>query len=378
MSVPLRVLLVEDCVEDAALLERALARAGWDPRCERVETEAALRAALSGSSFDLAVSDWVLPNFSGMAALAIVQAEAPDLPVIISSGKIDEEVAVAALRAGAKDFVTKGNLARLGPAVERELRDAGVRHERRRAVEELHRMTAELTRSRRLEEAGTIASQVAHDVRNLLSPLLLYPDQIRRKLEPDHPAQPLCGRLSAGLVRLADVIEDLLTMGRRGQLGLEPTDLNAVVLEALDGLAAPPPTLQVDLDLAPHLPLIAGARGQLARALANLATNAREAMQDRGVLRVRTTPVELPAARGLLAAGSYAVVEVADTGSGIPSELLERVFEPFFTTKSGGARSGSGLGLAIVQAIVTDHGGNVAVSSAVGRGTTFTISIPAA
>ena len=378
MSVPLRVLLVEDCVEDAALLERALARAGWDPRCERVETEAALRAALSGSSFDLAVSDWVLPNFSGMAALAIVQAEAPDLPVIISSGKIDEEVAVAALRAGAKDFVTKGNLARLGPAIERELREVAARRERRRAVEELHRVTTELARSRRLEEAGTIASQVAHDVRNLLSPLLLYPDQIRRKLEPDHPAQPLCGRLSAGLVRLADVIEDLLTMGRRGQLGLEPTDLNAVVLEALDGLAAPPPTLQVDLDLAPHLPLIAGARGQLARALANLATNAREAMQDRGVLRVRTTPVELPAARGLLAAGSYAVVEVADTGSGIPSELLERVFEPFFTTKSGGARSGSGLGLAIVQAIVTDHGGNVAVSSAVGRGTTFTISIPAA
>jgi signal transduction histidine kinase len=69
---------------------------------------------------------------------------------------------------------------------------------------------------------------------------------------------------------------------------------------------------------------------------------------------------------------------VADTGSGIPGELLERVFEPFFTTKNGGARSGSGLGLAIVQAIVTDHGGAVAVTSAAGRGTTFTISIPAA
>jgi len=378
VSLPLRVLLVEDSAEDAALLGRALARAGWDPYCERVETEAALRAALARSSFDLAVSDWVLPSFSGMAALEIVQAEAPDLPVIISSGKIDEEVAVAALRAGAKDFVTKGNLARLGPAIERELRDAGVRHERRRAVEELHRVTTELARSRRLEEAGTIASQVAHDVRNLLSPLLLYPEQIRRKLEPEHPAQAICGRLSTGLSRLANVIEDLLTMGRRGALRLEATDLNTVVLDAIDGLPAPPSTLQVDLDLDPQLPSIAGARGQLARAVANLATNAREAMQDRGVLRVRTTPVELPSAKGLLTAGRYAVIEVVDTGSGIPTELLERVFEPFFTTKSGGARSGSGLGLAIVQAIVTDHGGAVAVTSAAGRGTTFTISIPAA
>lgn len=378
MSAPLRVLLVEDSVEDAALLERALARAGWAPRCERVETEAALRATLRGGSFDLAVSDWVLPSFSGMAALAVVQAEAPDLPVIISSGKIDEDVAVAALRAGAKDFVTKGNLARLGPAIARELREAAARRERRRAAEDLHRLTAELARARRLEEAGMLASQFAHDVRNLLSPLLLYPEQIRRKLEPDHAAHPLCERLSTGLVRLANVFEDLLTMGRRGQLRLEPTDLNAVVHDALDGLSAPPPTLQVDLDLAPQLPSIVGARGQLARAVANLVTNAREAMHDRGVLRMRTTEVELPSSRGLLAAGRYAVVEVADTGPGIAPEQLERVFEPFFTTKDGGARSGSGLGLAIVQAIVTDHGGSVAVSSAVGRGTTFTISIRAA
>jgi signal transduction histidine kinase len=374
----LRVLLVEDSVEDAALLERALARAGWDPRCERVETEAALRATLRGGTFDLAVSDWMLPSFSGMAALAVLQAEAPDLPVIISSGKIDEEVAVAALRAGAKDFVTKGNLARLGPAIERELREVAARRERRRAAEELHRLTAELARARRLEEAGMLASQFAHDVRNLLSPLLLYPEQMRRKLEPDHPAHPLCERLSVGLVRLANVFEDLLTMGRRGQLRLEPTDLNAVVHDALDGLSAPPPTLQVDLALAPQLPSIVGARGQLARAVANLVTNAREAMHDRGVLRMRTTEVELPSPRGLLAAGRYAVVEVADTGPGIEPEQLERVFEPFFTTKGGGARSGSGLGLAIVQAIVTDHGGAVAVSSAAGRGTTFTISIPAA
>jgi signal transduction histidine kinase len=377
VTVPLQVLLVEDSADDAALLARAFARSGWAPTCERVETEAALRTALGRSTFDVAVSDWVLPSFSGMAALAIVQAQAPDVPVIICSGKIDEEMAVAALRAGAKDFVTKGNLARLAPAVTRELRETAARRERRRADEELQRFRSELTRARRLEEAGTVASQVAHDVRNLLTPLLLYPEQIRRQLDAEHPAQALCQRLSTGLGRLSDVIEDMLTMGRRGRLSTEPTNLNNVVLDALDGLRDPPPTLAVNLDLAPELPSVSGAPGQLGRALANLLTNAREAMHDRGVLSVRTAPAELAAPKGLLPAGLHAVVEVADTGCGIPADQLDRVFEPFFTTKGGGVRSGSGLGLAIVQAIVTDHGGTVAVTSQLGLGTRFTISIPA-
>jgi signal transduction histidine kinase len=377
VTAPLRVLLVEDCEDDAALLERAFARAGWAPTCERVDTEAALRAALGRRIYDVVISDWVLPGFSGMAALAVVQALAPEVPFIVCSGKIDEEMAVAALRAGAKDFLTKGNLARLAPAVTRELREAAARRERRRADDELQRVRSELTRARRLEEAGTVASQVAHDVRNLLTPLLLYPDQIRKQLDAEHPAQALCQRLSTGLGRLSDVIEDMLTMGRRGRLSLEPTNLNNVVMDALDGLRDPPPTLALNLDLSPDLPCVSGAPGQLGRALANLLTNAREAMHDRGVLTVRTSPLELPAARGLLAAGRHAVVEVADTGCGIPADQLERVFEPFFTTKDGGARSGSGLGLAIVQAIVADHGGEVAVTSRLGLGTRFTIAIPA-
>jgi signal transduction histidine kinase len=377
LSEALQVLLVEDCEDDAVLLERALARNGWEPTCERVESEPELRAALARRRFDLVVSDWVLPRFSGMMALAVAQELAPEVPFIVCSGKIDEEMAVAALRAGAKDFVTKGNLARLAPAVTRELREAEARRERLHSEGELLRVTAELARARRLEEAGTIASQVAHDVRNLLTPLVLYPQQIRRLLGPDHPALNVCDRLSTGLGRLADVIEDLLTMGRRGQLRHESTDLNAVILDALDGLRDPPPTLTVNLDLAHELPPVSGARGQLGRAVANLVTNAREAMHDRGVLTVRSRPLRLARPSGLLAAGCHAIVEVGDTGCGIPREQLQRVFEPFFTTKTGGARPGSGLGLAIVQAIATDHGGSVAVTSEVGSGTTFTISIPA-
>jgi signal transduction histidine kinase len=375
---PLRVLLVEDSADDALLVERALARSGWQPTCRRTETESAFRAALKTSPVDLVISDWVLPTFSGRAALAIARSEAPDVPFIVCSGRIDEETAVTALRSGAKDFVTKGNLARLGPAVAREIQEAGERRERRKVEDELVRVRMELERSRRLEEAGTLASQVSHDLRNLITPLLLYPEQLRMRLEPEHPARPICDRLQKGIRRLAEVLENLLTLGRRGQLTLARTDLNEVVREALEGLPEVPPSLSVELSLAEDVFPVSGAPGQLARAFANLLTNAREAMSEQGVLGIRTSCLELPVARGTLRPGRYSVVEISDTGCGILPGQLDHVFEPFFTTKSGGLKSGSGLGLAIVQAIVSDHQGAVSVKSEVGRGTKFTVTIPAA
>jgi signal transduction histidine kinase len=378
MGRSLRILLVEDSEDDAALLLRAVKQAGWEPCPVRVESEEALRSTLETASFEVVISDWVLPSFSGMAALGILRSRAPELPVLICSGKIDEEMAVAALRAGARDFVTKGNLARLGPAIDRELREAEARREQRRAEQELEAMRVELARARRLEEAGMVASQVAHDVRNLLQPLVLAADLVHRRLGSDHPARDPCERLSAGLHRLSNVIEDALTMGRRAQVRLEPTDLNAVILDVIDSLREPPPSLSIHLDLAPDLPRITGAPRQLARAFANLLTNAREAMNDRGTLAVRTLAVDQPANGDRRDRVPLARVEVADTGCGIAPEHLQRIFQPFFTTKAGGSRSGTGLGLAIVQAIVNDHQGTVRVESQLGQGTRFTIQIPAA
>jgi signal transduction histidine kinase len=368
---------VEDSEDDAALLERALVRSGWAPVTRRVQTEEELRTALAIGGFDLIISDWVLPSFSGMSALGVVRSVAPEVPVLICSGKIDEEVAVAALRAGARDFVTKGNLARLGPAVDRELEDVKARAEQRRAEQDLQALRAELVRARRLEEAGMIASQVAHDLKNLIQPLILGVELVQRRVGRDHPAREPCERLATGVRRLSGVIEDSLTLGRRAQARLEPTDLNNVLLDVLDGLPDPPESLRVQIDLDPGLPPVNGAPMQLARALTNLVTNAREAMNDSGtlVVRTRTTQVMAPTAAG---ATLQARIEVSDTGCGIAPEQLCQIFRPFFTTKSGGVRGGSGLGLAIVDAIVGDHQGKVDVASEVGRGTTFTISIPAA
>jgi PAS domain S-box-containing protein len=134
---PLRVLVVDDSQDDGQLLLRELQRGGYEPVWQRVETAEALAAALASRAWDLVLCDHVMPRFTGPAALRLVRERAPDLPVIIVSGQIGEEFTVAAMKAGAQDYVMKNNLARLVPAIDRELREAEVRRARRHTEEEL-------------------------------------------------------------------------------------------------------------------------------------------------------------------------------------------------------------------------------------------------
>jgi PAS domain S-box-containing protein len=134
---PLRLLLVEDNANDAELILRAISTAGFQPTCLRVQTASDCRAALSSEVWDLVVSDYSLPQFGAIAALDCLHNRQLDLPFIVVSGTIDEESAVTILRAGAHDFVTKQNLARLGPAIRRELQDAQDRAARRHAQRDL-------------------------------------------------------------------------------------------------------------------------------------------------------------------------------------------------------------------------------------------------
>jgi len=137
MSRPLRVLIVEDSEDDTLLLVRELRRGGYDPTFERVDTPAAMNAALEQHKWDIVIADYVMPHFSGPAALELLKEKGLDLPFIIVSGVIGEETAVAAMTAGAHDYIMKDKLARLIPATERELREAEVRQERKRAEDAL-------------------------------------------------------------------------------------------------------------------------------------------------------------------------------------------------------------------------------------------------
>lgn len=135
--VPLRVLIVEDAEDDALLLVRTLRQAGYDLACEQVDTGEAMAAALTEREWDVVISDYSMPNFSALAALEVLKQSGLDIPFIVLSGNIGEETAVESMRAGAHDYVMKGHTARLLPAIDRELREAASRRQRRRAEETL-------------------------------------------------------------------------------------------------------------------------------------------------------------------------------------------------------------------------------------------------
>ncbi len=140
----LRVLIVEDSEDDARLLLNELRRSGYAPEFERVETSATMKRALAEKQWDIIISDHTLPEFSGLGALVILKESGFDLPFILVSGMIGEEMAVKAMKAGAHDYILKDNFARLAPAIERELREAAVRRESRQAEEKLRRAHDEL------------------------------------------------------------------------------------------------------------------------------------------------------------------------------------------------------------------------------------------
>ena len=163
MSTPLRVLIVEDQEDDAALMLRELRRAQFEPEYQRVETEEELTAALEKGGWDIVLSDHGLPRFNSLQALNMLHESGLDLPFIIVSGSIGEDLAVAAMKSGAHDYIMKNNLARLGPAVERELREAEVRRARKVAEEQRE------TLARELEQAYT---QLERRVREITASIM--------------------------------------------------------------------------------------------------------------------------------------------------------------------------------------------------------------
>jgi len=159
MSLPLRLLLVEDSEDDAVLLLRELRRGNYELTFERVDVPAAMLAALNRERWDLVICDYCMPHFSAPAALELLKETGLDLPFIIVSGTIGEDTAVAAMKAGAHDYIIKGNLARLIPAVERELREAEIRLARKCAEEQLKAS---------LKEKEVLLKEIHHRVKNNL------------------------------------------------------------------------------------------------------------------------------------------------------------------------------------------------------------------
>ncbi|MCC6749386.1 MAG: response regulator [Deltaproteobacteria bacterium] len=492
---PLRALFIEDSEDDVLLLLRELARCGYAVTHERVETAAGLRKALARGGWELVLADYHLPGFSPLEALALLKESGQDLPFLLISGAVGEESAVDALKAGAHDFLVKGRLARLGPAIERELREAQMRAERRLAEEALRASEARYRRivetaqegvwvvdrelcttfvnrrlaamlgttaeamlgtsifdylddawkqvarrqlhldlgtelapcdfkyrradggtfwaslsiSRILDEAGEfvgglamvtdvteqrnlqaqlmtadrmasvgiLAAGVAHELNTPLAAVVGNLDLAQQALQRLGPSSALTTD-AAELVdelrdardaaeRMRQIVRDLRVFSRAEEDERGPVD----VVEVLES------TLRVAWSELRHrahvvreyrkVPAVGGNAGRLGQVFLNLIVNATQALPEDA-----TRSLAITLGTGLDGQGRV-VVTVRDDGAGMSQEVLDRIFTPFYTTKPVGV--GTGLGLYICQRIVSALGGEIAVESQEGRGTTVRVAL---
>ncbi|WP_411281008.1 PAS domain S-box protein [Gemmatimonas sp.] len=250
--------------------------------------------------------------------------------------------------------------------------------ERKSNEAERRLMEARVVRAQRMEGIGTLAGGIAHDLNNVLAPILLSIDVLKEEICSAAQLEVLA-TIDASARRGADMVRQVLSYARGVEGERVVLSLSAVIRDVLrlasDRLMG---SVQIHTSLPEHLWTFTGDSTQIQQVLLNLLLNARDAMPDGGTIAISARNVELTAdeiPESRLSAGAYLQIEVRDTGYGIPAEHLDRIFDPFFTTK--GVGEGSGLGLSTSHAIMRSHAGFLQVESAVGVGTTFRVSLPA-
>ncbi len=253
-----------------------------------------------------------------------------------------------------------------------------------RAEQQRRELEERLVRARKMEVVGTLAGGVAHDLNNILSGVVSYPDFLLMQIPEDSELRPALLTIKSSGERAAAVVNDLLALARRGLVSTSMLDLNEIIIQyekslEFQKLQSHHPDIFMTINLAPRLMSVKGSAVHLGKILMNLVTNAFEAMHTSGAVNVSTENISLTRLlKGyeVIPAGDYVVISVADKGPGIDSRHLENIFEPFYTKKAMG-RSGTGLGLAVVWGTVKDHDGYIDVSSNNETGTVFRIYLPA-
>lgn len=257
--------------------------------------------------------------------------------------------------------------------------------ELKKAEREKQELKEKLIRAQRMESIGVLAGGVAHDLNNILGPLVGYPELIINQLPPESRVVKQVSRIQKSAHRAAEVVQDLLTMARRGRYEMTPVDLNQVVdsyIKSTDfsNLKSRFPGVEIKIEIDQTIPKVYGSASHLSKVVMNLIINAFDAMPYSGRLTIRTECKYIEKLTGgydNIENGKYVLLVIGDTGIGIDKDDYKRLFEPFYTKKKMG-RSGSGLGLSIVYGVVKDHNGYIDVRSEINRGSDFIVYLPGA
>jgi PAS domain S-box-containing protein len=492
-NLTLRILHLEDSAADAELIRGLLEEEGISCSVVCVKTKQDYQAELVRGAFDLILSDYSLPRFDGLTALAMARERHPEKPVIVVSGTLGEEAAVESLKRGATDYVLKHQLGRLPSSVRRAMTEAKEFTLRRLAEEKIHeqaalldlaqdailvrdlqdrvlywnksaerlygwaatealghntgellyegesvalkraleqvlergqwtgeleqvtrdgkritvqsrwtlvrdqtgnpksrliintditerkKLEAQFLRAQRFETIGALAGGIAHDLGNMLTPILIGTEALAKEIA-GNSAHKMLQTMQTSAKHGIEMIQQILAFARG--VGGEPAvlDIRPLLVE-MQQLAHEtfPRSIQTGVHSAPNLCSVIGNPTQLRQVLLNLCVNARDAMPNGGSLKLaadnamlenKITPLQSEPV-----CGPHIMITVSDTGHGIAPQVLQKIFEPFFTTKEPG--KGTGLGLSTVQGIVKSHGGFLDVCSQASKGTTFTVFLPA-
>jgi len=365
---PLHVLVVEDCEDDYDLLLLKLKQAGFEAGAIRVDTVAEIEDALTREDWQMVISDFDLPGFDGLRALAVVRERNPEIPFFIVSGVIDEEQAVAVMKAGAQDYFSKGKLARLGSAVGRELHEAEQRRRRQEAE-------ADIDRDRKLLRHDRIRfiDVMSHELRTPLNIINVAAGMLARywqRMDAGARQERILEiqNAVAGMTRTIDKV--LLT----SRLEFQRWDLRAETFNLADwceeflahSMGDTDQKGRVDLEMGALPGKVAMDQRLIEIALQNLLSNA-----------LKYSPTDSTVHLGVEGddRGRIRFV-VRDHGIGITEQDMPHVTASFYRGRNVGDTPGTGLGLAIVKACTDLHGGTLEIESQPGKGTRIQMCLP--
>jgi signal transduction histidine kinase len=414
MKNKIRVLIIEDNKDDSVLEIDEIKRGGFDIIFERIETRVAMRAALKNKHWDFIISDYSLPQFSGLDALEELKQSGIDIPFVLISGTIGEETAVAAMKAGAHDYIMKNNLSRLVPAFERELKEAAIRHEKRRAddalkssmlslkkqiteykmlnnqylkinkelkdrVDQIKKMNSELYISKnKAEESDKLKSaflaNMSHEIRTPLNGILGFSSLLNEPNLTKEDKEDYIEIINSNGQQLLTIINDILDISKieAGQVSIHYEAVN--ISEMMNGLkhqfkdqaALKNLVLTLNQDFTGEEIILYTDANRLRQVFLNLISNA--------IKFTHTGGIEF----GYIQKENFLEFYVKDTGIGIALEDQSIIFKPFRKVEDSltATYGGTGLGLPISKALVEKLGGSLTLKSKKNSGSVFVFTIP--